>query len=46
MAFPLQTLFTGMDEYANIELLEDSQLFEITLERLEELYTTDIHLAT
>ncbi len=46
VAFPLQTLFTGMDEYANIELLEDSQLFEITLERLEELYTTDIHLAT
>ena len=44
--FPLQTLFAGLGEYANVELLEDSILFEISLERQEELYMSDIHLAT
>lgn len=43
LSFP--TLFDGQ-EYANTELLEDSILYEIELARLQELYATDIHLAT
>ena len=43
--FPLQTLFAGVEEYASIELLEDSILYEIDLKRLRDLYLTDIHIA-
>ena len=43
LSFP--TLFNGC-EYANTELLEDSVLYEIELAHLQELYATDIHLAT
>lgn len=43
LSFP--TLFEGR-EYANMELLEDSVLYEMEQARLQELYATDIHLAT
>lgn len=43
--FPLQTLFAGLSEYASVELLEDSILYELDLPRLEELYASDIHIA-
>lgn len=46
IAFPLQTMLTGLKDYANVELLEDCTLYEICLQRLEELYLSDIHLAT
>lgn len=45
LIFPLQTLFAGLEEYASIELLEDSILYEIDLKRLRDLYLTDIHIA-
>jgi hypothetical protein bfra3_11261 len=43
--FPLQTLFVGLGEYANVELLENCILYEIDLERLQNLYLNDIHIA-
>lgn len=45
LVFPLQTLFTGLGEYANVELLEDCVLYEIDLKNLKELYLNDIHIA-
>lgn len=45
LIFPLHTLFMDLGEYSNIELLEDSVLYEIDLKRLQELYSTDIHIA-
>lgn len=45
LIFPLQTLFAGLGEYTNVELLEDSVLYEIDLECLQELYSKDIHIA-
>ena len=45
LIFPLQTLFAGLEEYATVELLEDCILYEIDLERLQELYLNDIHIA-
>lgn len=43
VSFP--TLFDRL-EYANVELLEDSTLYEIEVARLQELYATDFHLST
>ena len=45
LIFPLQTLFAGLGEYTNVELLEDCVLYEIDLEQLQSLYYTDIHIA-
>lgn len=45
LVFPLQTLFAGLGEYASVELLEDCILYEMDLNRLQELYASDIHLA-
>lgn len=45
LIFPLQTLFAGLGEYATVELLEDCVLYEIDLERLQDLYRNDIHIA-
>lgn len=45
LIFPLQTLFAGLGEYATVELLEDCVLYEIDLERLQDLYQNDIHIA-
>lgn len=45
LIFPLQTLFAGLVEYATVELLEDCVLYEIDLERLQDLYQSDIHIA-
>lgn len=45
LILPLQIPFTGLGEYAKIELLEDSILYEIDLKRLQDLYLTDIHIA-
>lgn len=45
LIFPLQTLFAGLGEYATVELLEDCVLYEIDLERLQELYQSDIYIA-
>lgn len=45
LAFPIQSVFSGTEEYAGIELLEDSVIYEISLLRLQELYRTDIHIA-
>lgn len=45
LIFPLQTLFMGAEEYANVELLEDSVLYELNLTCLQELYMNDIHIA-
>lgn len=43
LSFP--TLSEGR-EYSNVELLEDSVIYEMEQARLQELYATDIHLAT
>ena len=43
--FPLPNLLAGAAEYASVELLEGSTLYEIDLEHLQALYLTDIHLA-
>ncbi len=43
--FPLQTLHTGQEEYANVELLEDTFLYEINLDTLQKLYLTDNYIA-
>ena len=45
LVLPLQTLSAGLGEYATVELLEDCILYEIALERLQELYLNDIHIA-
>lgn len=45
LIFPLQTLFAGLGEYATVELLEDCVLYEIDLERLQDLYLNDIYIA-
>ena len=45
LIFPLQTLFAGLGEYATVELLEDCVLYEIDLERLQDLYRNNIHIA-
>ncbi len=42
---PLQTLFSGLGEYATVELLEDCVLYEIDLNRLQDLYQKDIYIA-
>lgn len=45
LIFPLQTLFMGAEEYANVELLENSVLYELNLASLQDLYLNDIHIA-
>ena len=42
---PLQTLYADRGEYGCVELLEDSVLYELNLDRLQELYLRDIHIA-
>ena len=41
----MQTLFSGLGEYATVELLEDCVLYEIDLNRLQDLYQKDIYIA-
>ena len=43
--FPLQTLHDNRAGYENIELLEDSVLYELSVDKLHNLYLEDIHLA-
>lgn len=45
LAFPIKSVFNGTEEYASIDLLETSAIYEIDIERLKELYHTDIHIA-
>ena len=41
--FPLQTLYNNQAGYENIELLEDSVLYELSVDKLHDLYLADIH---
>ena len=41
--FPLQTLYDNRAGYENIELLEDSVLYELSVDKLHNLYLEDIH---
>ena len=43
--FPLQTLYNNQAGYENIELLEDSVLYELSVDKLHDLYLVDIHIA-
>ena len=43
--FPLQTLHDNRAGYENIELLEDSVLYELSVDKLHNLYLEDIHIA-
>ena len=43
--FPLQTLYDNRAGYENIELLEDSVLYELSVDKLHNLYLEDIHIA-
>lgn len=43
--FPLQTLYANQGQYENVELLEDCILYELKLDKLQDLYLTDIHMA-
>ena len=43
--FPLQTLYDNRAGYVNIELLEDSVLYELSVDKLHNLYLEDIHIA-
>lgn len=43
--FPLQTLFAGSTEYANVELLENTTLYILDMNELQKLYSQDIHIA-
>ena len=43
--FPLQTLYDNQAGYENIELLEDSALYELSVDKLHNLYLEDIHIA-
>lgn len=45
VAFPIQSVFADECEYASMELLEDSTIYEICLEKLKMLYATDINIA-
>lgn len=44
-AFPIKSVFDGGKEYASIDLLEPSEVYEIEIEHLLGLYQTDIHIA-
>ena len=43
--FPLQTLHDNRAGYENIGLLEDSVLYELSVDKLHNLYLEDIHIA-
>lgn len=43
--FPMQTLYDNQPGYENIELLEDSVLYELSVDKLHDLYSKDIHIA-
>lgn len=45
LAFPIQSVFAGAEEYASIDLIEDSVIYEIDIAKLYELYKTDINIA-
>ena len=45
LAFPIKSVFNGSEEYASIDLLETSVIYEIKIEHLLELYQTDVHIA-
>lgn len=45
VAFPIQSVFSGTTEYAGIEVLDDTVVYEVRLEHLQQLYTTDLHMA-
>lgn len=42
---PVETMNSNSMEYATVELLEDSQLYELDMGMLTELYKTDIDIA-
>lgn len=44
VVYPSQ-LYSDNGEYGNVELLEDSALYELDLNRLQQLFSDDIHLA-
>lgn len=44
-AFPIKSVFNGSEEYASIDLLETSVIYEIEIEHLLELYQADVHIA-
>ena len=41
----MQTLYDNQAGYENIELLEDSALYELSVDKLHNLYLEDIHIA-
>lgn len=45
VALSMESYVNGMPGYEVIETIEDSSLFRISLDNLEKLYLTDIHLA-
>ena len=45
IVFPLQTLYSDSGEHGNVELLEERSLYEIGIDKLQELFQNDIHLA-
>lgn len=45
LAFPIESVFHEAEEYASIDLMETSTIYEIDIARLQELYKTDIHIA-
>lgn len=45
LAFPIESVSAGSAEYASIDVLEDTRIYQIDVERLRQLYATDIHIA-
>lgn len=45
IVFPLETLYSNKGEYSSVELLEDCILYELDLNRLQDLFLKDIHIA-
>lgn len=45
LAFPIESVTGGATEYASIDVLEDTAIYEIDVARLRHLYATDIHIA-
>lgn len=45
LAFPIESVFAGKEEYASIDTLEDTTAYAIDIARLHELYASDINIA-
>lgn len=45
LVLSMKSYISGEKSYENIELLEDSELYEFNIEQLKEAYQNDVHLA-